>query len=760
MARRFSFVAGEEPNPSRFIDPFDDVMLLEYFHDVALWHGFIRFLGLPHLQESPDQPLHELYVEPFLSEQPIHADEPPAEWLPKVEPVLEAVADSRRLVVLGDPGSGKSTLVSWIAWQLSQPQPNPWQARLGPLVPLPMVLRELKIDASLTWHGLVKAFLDHPVAAKLTKNGKRIDELAELGQAFFLLDGLDEVGNLETRTALRKSFLTGSAKFPGSRFLLTSRVVGYEALPFDQPELTSEEFYGIFSPRRRSRLGFRVRVDNAELRHVAPFSDDQIERFAQNWYSRREAAPALRETGAGELVRAIHGSESTLRLARNPNLLTLMALIHRVQRRLPHGRALLFEKIAEAYLESIDAFRGLQEVDYPFLQKKRWLAYVAFQLQLRRSEALTKKYQERELQREVLADRETVVNWIVEAMEATVRGADRKAAEKFIDYIGRRSGLLLPRGEGLFAFTHLSFQEYFAAWHLAQQIISPRWSKGRSPERTRPKDLYRYANESVWREPLILLFELLAEHPGWVEELSEKLFGEKFGELEEAMGDGSQGPRAELIAELSVDPYSGFSEEQRRQTWIACWRWEIGSQQVPQPLLIQGLGVARRLMSAERQESAGVWRAFGEVASVLKPKKLSFQRTALVDLAPLSGLSSLQTLRLGGTSVNDLAPLSGLSSLQTLNLSDTSVNDLSPLSGLSSLQTLNLSGTSVSDLAPLSGLSSLQELRLSSPSVSDLTPLSGLSSLKHLFLHRTAVSKANFAALRKALPNTEILTSS
>ena len=62
---------------------------------------------------------------------------------------------------------------------------------------------------------------------------------------------------------------------------------------------------------------------------------------------------------------------------RIPNLLTFMALIHRVRAMLPDGRALLYNEIGEAYLETIDTFRGLQEMDFPLHQKMRWLGQSA-----------------------------------------------------------------------------------------------------------------------------------------------------------------------------------------------------------------------------------------------------------------------------------------------------------------------------------------------------------------------------------------------
>ena len=119
---------------------------------------------------------------------------------------------------------------------------------------------------------------------------------------------------------------------------------------------------------------------------------------------------------------------------------------------------------------------------------------------------------------------------------------------------------------------------------------------------------------------------------------------------------------------------------------------------------------------------------------------LSIAGNLVSDLAPLQGLSALQSLRCAHTPVSDLAPLQGLSALQSLVCSDTQVSDLAPLQGLSALQSLVCWYTQVSDLAPLIGLPSLRQVVASGCHLSDL-PRNLLlhDALAYLILHEASI---------------------
>ena len=213
-------------------------------------------------------------------------------------------------------------------------------------------------------------------------------------------------------------------------------------------------------------------------------------------------------------------TRAILRLARVPNLLTMMALIHRIETTLPHGRALLYDRIAEAYLESIDKFRGLYSGAHDLPQKKFWLARVGYEMQRRRALAeetdgeasAFRGKAESPYSLEILVESGDVVAWLAAEMERGRTAVGVDSPEEFLDFVGRRSGLFLPRAEGRYAFIHLSFQEYFAAVALERDVTGIDWARGkRSPLGFFREDLAKWAEQSVWRETFV--FSLRAACP-------------------------------------------------------------------------------------------------------------------------------------------------------------------------------------------------------------------------------------------------------
>ena len=140
-------------------------------------------------------------------------------------------------------------------------------------------------------------------------------------------------------------------------------------------------------------------------------------------------------------------------------------------------------------------------------QHRLWLAELAFELQSKRTE-------EKDDAPEILVPEDQVRKKMQTFLPENVD------INQELSYIARRSGLLLPRKPGFYNFVHLSFQEYFAALHLYEGLMSFDCRNATADQ------VKKYRDETTWHECLIFLFEKLSEHPGASDWLSNNLFGE------------------------------------------------------------------------------------------------------------------------------------------------------------------------------------------------------------------------------------------
>lgn len=805
-----------EADTARFIHPLDRVELIRYFEQLRLAHGTVKLLGLPDVDErNDDLPLRSLFVEPRVGSEQLEArefDENIATNATK--PLLQALVEHRRLVLLGDPGAGKSTVINWLCTALAQPLENEVTGILGRLVPLPFILRDLPLGVPLTWNALLEQFLQRPIAAPLANDRVLLNQLLDSGQALILLDGVDEVGSIDRREALRDAVWEGWAN-SRCQWVLSSRIVGYSEVDFVQSlsfghfaghgdlnkkfrDVTIAKTYyenSIYNmakfdqmfeqnelyrslAAKKVKTSFKVKpgvqwtesiiaafrdIQFGERLYLSPFSDAQVRQFIVNWFRLREPDSGLARETTKNLIEALEADPGTKELARIPNLLTLIALIYRVRAKLPDGRAELYLQISQAYLKTIDEFRKLTDLPpYTFEEKMSWLARIGWEMQQARAangEARDGGGKSHQPPREYLATKNEVRGWFQTAMQARFGNKAGVEAERFLDYVQRRTGLLLERGEGRFAFLHLSFQEFFAGRHLAARVVTPAWTMANLAGTKRPRAndltsalaLRSYCGSSLWQETLVFVMETLSLD--WAEPVLAKLYPESLANRKKVRpndGDYSREGFARwlLAARLAGDPHVPLPDEFRERIMRACWRWELArcSEERVEYIFDETSGVARQLLARRDTQSIG-WATLGQTFSEFAAKiRLDLSGcAALIDLTPLTALSGLRMLDLSRCTVlGDLSPLAKLSKLQWLDLSGCSaVSDLSPLAKIPALQWLDLSGcTSLSDLSHLSMLTNLQTLNLTGRStLSDLSQIAKLSSLQSLNLQEcTALS--------------------
>ncbi len=291
-----------------------------------------------------------------------------------------------------------------------------------------------------------------------------------------MLDGLDEV-EPELRDRCVLPWLVALCeKYPKCAYLLSSRPVGYPPATLDV-------------------LGF------AEC-DLLDFGDEQIAAYTRHWctairLARNEPREEARREGKKDgdsIVESFKDHPYISNLARNPLMLSAICLVNYFEGgRLPEDRSKLYQLCMEGLLHHWDQRRGIHS-KFAFDEKLRVCRELALAMQAQdRAECEAARVEE--LFREVMGDSEK--------------------AKELVEHIRYRTGLLVERRPGVFAFTHLTFQEYLAA-----RAVHEGNHLGIDPER-----LVQEHDDGRWHEVIALycglapapdarkVIELLIERP-------------------------------------------------------------------------------------------------------------------------------------------------------------------------------------------------------------------------------------------------------
>jgi len=270
--------------------------------------------------------------------------------------VTEALWENPRLVLLGDPGSGKSTFLRHLAWALARrglDQAGPdtelfgWEAgrQLLPVIlPLRRLAGALAVaapDARTVHQALCDVVAGYGVQAP---DDLLTDALVR-GAAIILLDGLDEVPIEATETSASRLATLRAARAFAERYAKTSFVLTCRSRAF--------------TDELRACLDWPVET-------LAPFTLGQVRHFVPAWYGelkdRGQLTAAQAERLSAELIAAIAAAPRLRSMAETPLLLTLMALLLFRRGALPRDRPRLYEEILELLLGQWDKVRDGQSL--------------------------------------------------------------------------------------------------------------------------------------------------------------------------------------------------------------------------------------------------------------------------------------------------------------------------------------------------------------------------------------------------------------
>ncbi len=389
--------------------------------------------------------------------------------------VLEVINDERieRLVVLGDPGAGKSSLLRYLALEWANTKDA--MARYSQPLPLVIDLREYDrwecpngksfvryLHDAQNWHRLNQRDLDRKLK---TERG-----------AVLLLDGLDEIFDPARREQAINDIHRFSNDYPQTRIIVTSRVIGYK-------------------PQR---------LTDAEFRHfmLQDLDDAQVSAFLDHWHietfrDARDGA-AKRE----RLAKALRESHAIRQLGGNPLLLTMMAILNRHQE-LPRDRAQLYAQASRVLLQEWDTEKLLDK--HP--QLKGLISYQE-KTEMLREVAYFMQANEQGLAGNIIAsaDLERILRIYLQEKLGMDLPAALQAARALIEQLRERNFILCYLGGDSYAFVHRTFLEYFCALALMREFrqrLSLDYLKG--------EVFGRYWQDKNWEEVLCLIAAMVAE---------------------------------------------------------------------------------------------------------------------------------------------------------------------------------------------------------------------------------------------------------
>ncbi|AZC36884.1 hypothetical protein C4K37_2497 [Pseudomonas chlororaphis subsp. piscium] len=438
----------------------------QYNKNMQQRYGKIEFVGMSvYKQEALKRiPLENIYIPLSVvgERQPEEADD-----TYRINP-LDFLAPGSKTVILGDPGSGKSTLLGFLALVgtskgLQRRCRFTADGRLTIVITLRRYADELKKNSNLS----MLDFMRDVAEADFNLTGLTLsfyEYYLESAQAIVLFDGLDELPGQNFKNTIRRRIESFTANYPGNTVVISSRLVGYEA------EVRFDESYQHF--------------------RVAKLRLDDITKFIRDWYAARVPDTAERDRNANDLIKVIISREndSIRELARNPLLLTIVALVHRIDAVLPDQRVVLYQKCTETLLNTwYRAKRNDDEIIKGRIEQRNRVRVeaIAYWMHTRSMGSEGRSVAEHKELLKFLADH------VIEHEHLKDRDEAQDQAEEFLLFIKNSAGLLIEAGDGLYSFIHLTFQEYLCATYLlafgetkgAQSIweelngalLNPRW---------------------------------------------------------------------------------------------------------------------------------------------------------------------------------------------------------------------------------------------------------------------------------------------
>jgi hypothetical protein len=416
-------------------------------------YGYIRVLGS---NEPVD--LDDIFTDVHILERPQAFRRFNINMLQEIQNEPEKLKDEKRmpglrvvqrqmghrLYLLGKPGAGKTTFLKFLVYASLQ-------SKLDKL-PIFVTIKDWADTKLDLFNFIVKQFdiCQLPLAQPF------IEYLLESGMAILLCDGLDEVPQESgLRERLTSSLHDFCKKFMKTQVIITCRVAA------------SDYTFGEFT-----------------YLEMADFDDQQVQIYAGKWFHNAD------NKAVEFLAELIKPENKGLRdLGRSPLLLSMICLAYDSTLHIPQRRVELYEEALEALLKKWDANRNIHRDE----------AYHKLSLG-RKRQMFARLAAESFKKGEIFFQEKRLANQIVEYLKwlPPTDATDDPDGIAVLRAIVAQHGIFVERAQGIYAFAHLTFQEYYTAKYIAENI-----------QRGELSNLMRHVYDPRWREVFLLTVSML-----------------------------------------------------------------------------------------------------------------------------------------------------------------------------------------------------------------------------------------------------------
>lgn len=365
------------------------------------------------------------------------------------------ILSKKNLVILGDPGAGKSLLIKYTISKILLKDFQVFSdSEIYNYLPLRIELFKFNKDRNninIVEYIIKILEIEYQISGI---NNEFIYKVINQEKVLLFWDGLDEIFDIQERTEVR-NIIEGFAKSnKNSVNIVTSRFESYSEVSLDNSQF--------------------------EVVELQPFDNSQRSAYINKWYNIEEPDENHRDTEIKNCLEEI--KKIDIELKSNPLLLSLILIMYRNALELPTSRLDIYESCTRTLVDTRDTKEKKLNFSLKIGNKIATFSKLAYwQFQIRDKKKI--EYNDTLIE---------IKKYLIEKGEFDDEHVAHNAASQFLDFAKTRSIYFENN------FTHKTFLEYFTAYYIFSNVFL------KKPDSI--IDFFKnHLNDSSWKEVLELL---------------------------------------------------------------------------------------------------------------------------------------------------------------------------------------------------------------------------------------------------------------